>query len=163
MCRTPSAWLLLPLQNVMTNLFSASNFLFQAIDSTLGCFEPRLRDRFPRQGVPYLLSVIYSFLSKYLDLLLRVGGEGETSYAISSLFWSRFTSYVSLALSAISICSLISSSLLTGVSVNAWESFNVILPKTLVDGAVPVQNLIESTDRTTLLVENGLKLRKAIG
>ena len=46
LCRTPSAWLLLPLQNVMTNLFSASNFLFQAIDSTLGCFEPRLRDRF---------------------------------------------------------------------------------------------------------------------
>ena len=63
--------------NVMTNLFSASNLLFQAIEYTFGCFEPRLRDRFPRQGVPYLLSVIYSLLSKYLDLLLRVGGEGE--------------------------------------------------------------------------------------
>ena len=98
-----------------------------------------------------------------MDLLLRVGGEGETSYAISVWFFLRHTLYVSLALSAISICSLISSSLLTGVSVNAWERINVILPKTLVDGAVPVQNLIESTDRTTLLVENGLKLRKAIG
>ena len=82
---------------------------------------------------------------------------------ISFLIWSRYTLYVSLALSAISICSLISSLLVTGVFVNAWERINVILPKTLVDGAVPVQNLIESTDRTTLLVENGLKLRKAIG